>query len=97
MAILYKVDGTYEEVHPTQSKSKTFTVEELQSFVGGYFELIRLRGAYSNKYLVLNEDGIDKRLPINAMATALYHPYLTVNSIGNLLGDILVCSLNEVD
>jgi Domain of unknown function (DUF3846) len=53
-----------------------FTLEELQTVVGGYIEVVAAPLAVVDDgpmYLVLNEDGKRDNLPINGFATALYH------------------------
>lgn len=53
-----------------------FTLEELQTVVGGYIEVVPAPLAVVDDgpmYLVLNEDGKRDNLPINGFATALYH------------------------
>jgi Domain of unknown function (DUF3846) len=54
-----------------------FTLEELQTVVGGYIEVVAapftILDTSEPMYLVLNEDGKRDNLPINGFATALYH------------------------
>ncbi|MBQ0074582.1 MAG: DUF3846 domain-containing protein [Prevotella sp.] len=82
MAILYKMDGTTIEVHPR--KGKTFSLTELQTYVGGDIQPILLR----NKWWVCNEGGKVKGYPLNVQATfeskIVYHKDFFV-------GDILMC------
>lgn len=90
MATLYTVDGTIKEVTP--SKKKKFSLEELQGFVDGYIEVLRLT---DKKMLVVNEEGIFQGLPFNK--SAMYH---IANEYGvkipNLVGDVLVITKSEI-
>lgn len=65
MALLVKTDGSEQEVHPADGK--TFTLEELQHFVGGYIQMIYV----GSREMYLNEDGKMLRLPLNERATRL--------------------------
>lgn len=63
MAKLMKADGTVEAVTPANGKK--FTLEELQGFVGGYIELLPLRG----RRVLCNEDGLVRGLRPNYLAS----------------------------
>ena len=92
MAQLIKSNGVVTEVKPVNGK--TFTLEELQKLVGGYIEIYRT----TNKRFVLNEDGLPKGLPVNEKATdALYLECDGVRNVQDIVGDVLVCELNEVN
>ena len=64
MATIYRVDGTLETVTPAAGE---FTLDEVQSIVGGYVELVQL----AEGFLLVDEDGRYKGLPLNLQATAL--------------------------
>lgn len=59
-AYLYKTDGSRFLISP--QKGKVFSLEELQSLVDGYIQLVDYTDKY---YLVVNEDGLLKDLPRN--------------------------------
>jgi hypothetical protein len=67
MAILYRPDGTQETVTPANGVH--WSLEELQTLVGGYYRPVRTRAGH---WLVVDEDGIRKRKAPNLAATALY-------------------------
>lgn len=85
MAILIKTDGTMQVVSP---KAKVFSLEELQTFVGGSIEIVypQLDGIVTFEQgdstvvyefteatlLVCNEEGMINNLPVNRLASALY-------------------------
>jgi hypothetical protein len=68
MATLYLPDGTEKEVTPADGHS--FTLEEIQAFVGGYFETVFLPG---KKIMWINEEGKLRNLPLNRQASIFYH------------------------
>jgi hypothetical protein len=47
-------------------------IEELQEFVGGYVEHVRVTIAQYEMHLFMNEDGLRLGLPPNVVASALY-------------------------
>ena len=70
MATFIRADGSTEYLQP--SNGVHWSLEELQTLVGGYIELA---GTRDGRYLVLDEEGkLDHKgpKPINRMATALY-------------------------
>jgi hypothetical protein len=82
MAYLIKTTGEVQEVHPANGED--FTVAELHNFVGGYLEhidssrllpragrLARLPIGQDSE-LWINEDGKQRQLPLNSIATLLY-------------------------
>jgi len=98
MALLVKSDGTIAIALPHDGSE--FTLKELQTFVGGHIEVLKIRGkiaGYEGEFemMVCNEDGISLGLSTNLIATALY-----VNGgIGRrdlVVGDVLLCKRGEV-
>lgn len=65
---LYATDGTVRSIQP---HGATWSLEELQSIVGGYIEVVR---TVDGKYMVVNEEGKlpHLALPLNVQATKLY-------------------------
>lgn len=61
---------------------KGFSLEELQSFVGGFIEPIVIGGAGdSREVLIVNENGLNEELPPNALATAFYGDLIVGNVV----------------
>jgi len=51
-----------------ETKAKAPSFKEAQTFVGGYVETVSIPGG---AVLLVNEDGIAKRLPFNVAASAI--------------------------
>ena len=84
-ATLILTDGTSQEVVP--ANGKTFTLAELQAFVGGYIEIHHMPAA--RQVIVINEDGRAEHLPTNDKATiAAYHLHTCQRGV---LGNALIC------
>lgn len=67
MAILIKTDNTIQEVKPKNGKS--FSLKELQSFVGGLVEMVSMP---SGKEIIVNEEGKVIGLSDNKIATLIW-------------------------
>lgn len=89
MATLIKADGTTSTVAP--AAGSTFTLDELQAFVGGWIQIIRVGSAL----MVLNEEGKLNGLPFNEAATQRAHGFLFANDF--IVGDVLVCEPHEME
>lgn len=87
MATLIKTNG--EEVEVTPKNKKHFSLEELQSFVGGYIELTETT---DGRRMVVNEEGKLSGLPFNAKATQLF----VGRNYDSIVGDALVCANKEI-
>jgi hypothetical protein len=85
MATHIKTDRTETEVSPKEGK--TFSLKELQAFVGGYIQMLTTK---DGKWLVVNEEGIQENLLMNEKASDLY-------GLDIIVGDVLVCDKNELD
>lgn len=77
-----KTDGTETPVSPKNGTD--FSLEELQGFVGGPIEIVRLPG--TNDIMVLHEEGKLEGQPVNAKATRLYN-----NPNDCIVGNVLIC------
>lgn len=86
MAILIRAEGKPSKVEP--KKGKSFTLKELQTFVGGYIEILGLDDDF---VFVVDEEGKLKEKPVNIGAT-----WLTGGMLGPIVGDVLFCHRNEV-
>ena len=91
MALLVKTNG--EQINVIPKNNKSFSLEELQFFVGGFIELFRTE----NKIFVLNEEGLNLELPKNEVATSLLYKEVNLKTIQFLVGDIVICDENEID
>jgi hypothetical protein len=88
-AYFIKTDG---ELIPVSPKNKVdFSLEELQSFVGGLIEFIYLK---DGRIMVVNEDGIRNELEVNKNASILY--LQTNRWIEMIVGDVLVTPSNFI-
>lgn len=89
-AQIYNTDGTIVPVEPKNGKD--FQLAELQQIVEGYIEAIPLSANDASKdlYLICNEDGKSKNLPINNEATKLLRLYF--GNTDFVVGNVLVCS-----
>ena len=84
MARWIKTNGETKEVHPKNGTD--YSLEELQGFVGGFIEIVRVD---DDRIMVVNEEGKLNGLPINGDASKLY-------GRETIVGDVLVCKREEV-
>ena len=77
--VLYRTDGRVETVYPHDGRK--FTLEELQSFVGGYIEKVPGTQRRGNPIAYCNEDGLFEHLPPNFNASEKFHI--------DLVGDVI--------
>lgn len=86
MATLITPDGTLKVVHPKAGIGKKFTLKEMQSFVEGYVQYVRLQ---NGGIAVVNEEGRLIGLQCNPRASLAtgYH----------LVGNVLLCENAELD
>ena len=90
MAEIIKTDGTRQPVQPANGSD--FTLEEMQSIVGGCIELVELDG---DTTMVVNEEGKLITLSFNLEASRIFcahHPA----SKDFIVGDVLVCNNNQI-
>lgn len=92
MATLIKHTGEVSQVTP--NNGKTFSLEELQGFVGGYIELIKL---HDGKLMFLNEEGKlkdDLKNKLNKTATLLL---IDAGGLPGdyIVGDVIICNNKE--
>ena len=88
MATLYRCDGEIIEVHPR--RGNTFSLKELQTYVGGDIEIITFNGSL----WVCNKEGKFRKLPMNVAAT--HFSYID-DSGDYFVGDVLQCSSDEIE
>lgn len=94
MALLIKFEDyvtTYEQVKP---KGETFSLKELQKFVGGLIEIKYI--ADGELCMVVNEEGKIIHLPMNPIATRLFN-LLQGSPYDCIVGNVLICGSNEIE
>lgn len=95
MALLIKSEDyvtSYELVKP---KGKTFSLEELQKFVGGYIEIVHV--ADGKLCMVVNEEGKINHLPMNPVATRLFSVLAPAPINDFIVGNVLICGSDEIE
>lgn len=84
-AVLIRPDGS---VFPVAIQ-KPNELEQLQHYVGGYIEALpHSLNRWPNFTVFMDEDGRDKRLPRNELASAVFLP--AHMQIGSIVGNVLV-------
>ena len=83
MAKIYTTNNQVRNVEPRNGSN--FELDELKNIVGGYIELVYL---HDNEVMVVNEEGHLLNLDFNHYATLL--------SQCMIVGDVLVCSSNQI-
>jgi len=68
MAIILNIDNTRSDIKPEGSKNE-LTLNQIQKIIGGYAESVRVPN--SHNFLLVDEDGLMKRLTINIEASNL--------------------------
>lgn len=87
MATLYEPSGRDQTCTPRDGKK--FTLDELQTLVGGYIEMVRIPGDVGRRMFFVDEEGLLRGLSPNVRASHI---------AGRLLvGNALLCSPQEVD
>lgn len=84
-AVHIKHDGQEQEVSPKNGKK--FTLQELQGFVGGYIEPIRLK---DGRIMLVNEEGRLKKLQPNRKATNIAIDSSFMYIMLDIVGDVIV-------
>ena len=87
-SILYTTDGERRKVTP--SNGTDFSLEELQGFVGGHIEIIRLG---DNRLVIVNEEGKILGLPKNTTVTKII---LSTGRQDIIVGNVLICDADKV-
>ena len=86
-AMLYKTDGTTEELKPKGPKG-VFTLEQLQAAVDGYIEIVQCRNMPGH-VAVVNEEGRIFGLPPNYPASQV---------VGQpVVGNVLIAPRKMID
>ena len=89
MAQIIKTNGDVLDVEPKSGKD--FQLDELQSFVGGYIQIVPLK---NGQLMVINEEGKINALAINLQATGVFGD--TYGDCDIIVGDVLICEENQI-
>lgn len=90
MAIFIPVHGLPRVVRP--KNDAWFALEELQEFVGGYVQVIRLN---ETQFLWINEEGKLKGLALNKFATLA--AYGIIQPSDYISGDAVLTTITEME
>lgn len=90
-AYLITGDGDVREIMP-KSDAK-FTLEEMQMYVDGYIEVVRLN---ESQIMVVNEEGKYGK-PYNMMATAIAELERAIRKDDYIAGDAVICPGTMLD
>jgi Domain of unknown function (DUF3846) len=90
MARLIRPDGTEEQVKPKNIKGK-WTLEEVQTHVGGYVILL----PRCPRAILVDEDGLPKQLKPNAAANIAVMEILGAFYPQTLVGNVLILDKKE--
>lgn len=91
MAQIIKTTGEVIEVAPENGTD--FSLEELQTIVGGWIEIVNLR---DGRLLCLDEEGKLKGKERNHVATDIYRQaFPQCNDF--IVGDVLLCNEDQID
>ena len=78
--------------HVSPANGKAFTLEEMQTFVGGDIEALRLS---DGRVMWLNEEGKIIGLPYNAVADLMAHSLSGIAMWDDIRGNVLVATPEE--
>lgn len=84
-AKLYKTTGEIIDVVP--ENGKYFSLIEMQTFVGGYIEILRLN---NGTVMVLDEEGKLKQKSLNLKANEVFQEVFKLSN-DYIVGDVLIC------
>lgn len=93
-ALWLKANGTQKTVSP--KNGKTFSLDELKKFVGGYIEIVTVKFDGKDYLMVVNEEGKLNGLPYNEAATELYQTSFW-GDCDCILGDALICDTDMIE
>lgn len=93
MALWIRIaEGAVVSTAVSPANGKSFTLTELNRFVGGYIEALTLD---DGRVVWLNEEGKRHRLPINPVADLLAHKQTGIASWDRIVGDVLIATPEE--
>ena len=73
---LIQADGVVKDIKP--ANGKTYSLKELQEFVGGYIELVSLP---DNLIMLVNEEGYNENLPPNNRVRLIFNKQIVGNAV----------------
>lgn len=79
------VAGKIEEIRPANGED--FELEEVQSRVEGYMEVVRIN---DEQIMIVNEEGKFGK-PYNMFATAIAHLHQAIAEQDYICGDVVIC------
>lgn len=85
------VTGVKREITPVNGKD--FQLDELQSIVGGYIQIIELDDDF---IMVMNEEGKILGLKFNCFATSLACMFNAIRPGDYIVGNVLICKTRMV-
>lgn len=88
---IIKTTGQVELATPRNGTD--FCLEELQEIVGGYIEIVHLKGG---RYMVVNENGLMLGLPDNPAAGLIVMLEGEYPDNGNIVGNVLICEKSMI-
>lgn len=95
MSLLIKIENGGPSLKWVTPKEKTYTLEELQEFVGGNIELLFIPN--SDKCMVVNEEGKIMHLPVNPIATSIFNVFFDNRYHDIIVGNVLLCESNQIE
>lgn len=81
--VLIKSSGVQQCIKP--SNGEHFSLKELQDYVGGYIEVVRLK---NDRLMIVDEEGKCKNKPINLTASLVL---FSENRCDRIVGDVVLC------
>ena len=91
---IVKTDGSKHVITPKNGKK--FELEELQEYVGGYIQVIRLNIKH-NQCIVVNENGKLYNLQHNAEASIIAHSEKAIFDTDFIVGDAVIVNYEQLD
>lgn len=86
IAKLYRVESRVEEVIP--ANGLTFTLEEMQRYVGGYVQVVEL---HNGNIMVFDEEGKLKGYGMNFSATFIARGSKAIYPSDYIAGNAIIC------
>lgn len=90
MAKFIPADASQPEREVQPKNGKKFTLQEWQSYVGGYVQVVQTNDGSA---VLMDEDGKLKDRPVNLRATALLFGIIALAD--QVVGDVLVLTAEE--
>ena len=91
---IVKTDGSKHFITPKNGKK--FELEELQEYVGGYIQVIRLNNKH-NQCMVVNENGKLYNLKYNEEASIIAHSEKAIFDTDFIVGDAVIVNYEQLD